>query len=70
MPRVYKDVDNGRVWYYTIDANINKKVKTIYQNVKHLENMKGLVSELLPTKIAMALIRAEGKEIENLLFIE
>ena len=59
-PRIKEDD-----WYYVIDADISKKIKSSYDNVKHLENIGATGSALVGTKIAMALIKDEGKKIED-----
>ncbi|MGZ3754709.1 MAG: Imm26 family immunity protein [Mucilaginibacter sp.] len=56
---------NATQWYYLIDADISKKVKSTFDNVKHLETIGATGSELVGTKIAMALLRDEGKRIED-----
>ncbi|WP_207420064.1 Imm26 family immunity protein [Desertivirga brevis] len=55
--------DKPKNWYYVPEAAINKKVKTQFDAVKHLETLGAKGSELVGTKIAMALLQDEGKEI-------
>ena len=57
--------ENSREWYYLIDADISKKIKSSYEKVKHLETIGAVGSELVGTKIAMALLQDEGKRIED-----
>lgn len=52
-------------WFYVLDADISKKVKSKYENVKHLEDIGATGSGLVGTKIAMALLQDEGKRIED-----
>jgi hypothetical protein len=52
-------------WYYLKDADISKKIKSQYEKVKHLETIGAKGSELVGTKIAMALLRDEGENIEH-----
>lgn len=56
---------NGKQWYYVIDADNSKKVPVNYESVKHLEFMGAIGSDLVGTKIAMALLKDEGKKIED-----
>lgn len=59
------DEANVKDWYYLIDADIAKKVKAEYESIKHLETIGATGSELVGTKIAMALLRDEGKNIAD-----
>jgi hypothetical protein len=59
------DEINAKQWYYLIEANISKKMESQYENVKHLETIGATGSQLVGTKIAMALIQDEGKKIED-----
>lgn len=52
-------------WYSVSEADISKKLKTDYKNVKHLENIGATGSELVGVKIAMALLQDEGIEIKE-----
>jgi hypothetical protein len=66
IPNYKKGPDElSKDWYYIIDADISRKVKSIYENVKHLETIGAKGSELVGTKIAMALLQDEGKKIED-----
>jgi len=62
--------ENPKEWFYLIDADISKKVKSTYEYVKHLETIGSTGSELVGTKIAMALLRDEGKKIEDYFKLE
>ena len=57
--------EHAKEWYYLINADISQKVKSTYENVRHLETIAAIGSELVGTKIAMALLKDEGKEIED-----
>ena len=59
------DEVNPKRWYYVEEADITKKINAEYDNVKHLETIGATGSELVGTKIAMALLQAEGKKIED-----
>lgn len=52
-------------WYYVIDADNSKKIRANYESVKHLEFMGAIGSDLVGTKIAMALLKDEGEKIED-----
>jgi len=53
-------------WFYVIDADkFTKKIESKLENVKHLEVLSATGASLLPTKIAMAFLRDEGKKIED-----
>jgi hypothetical protein len=62
--------ENPKEWFYLKDADISKKIKSQYENVTHLENIEAKGSELVNTKIAMALLRDEGKNIEDYFKLE
>jgi Immunity protein 26 len=57
--------ENPKEWYYLVDADISKKVRSTYDKVKHLETIGATGSALVGTKIAMALLQDEGKRIED-----
>lgn len=59
------DEEYVKDWYYVIDADISKRIKSSYENVKHLENLGANGSDPVRTKIAMALLLDEGKRIED-----
>lgn len=54
---------NPSEWYYLVDADVLKKMKSNEENVRHLEMIGAVGGELVATKIAMALIQDEGKNI-------
>lgn len=57
---------NEERWFYVIDADkFTKKIESKFENVKHLEALSATGASLLPTKIAMAFLRDEGKKIED-----
>jgi hypothetical protein len=62
--------ENPNNWYYLKDADISKKIKSQYGKVKHLETIGAKGSELINTKIAMALLRNEGKNLEEYFKLE
>lgn len=65
-PFVLLDEQNAKEWFYVLDADkFSKKFKAQYENVKHLETLQATGSELVSTKIAMGLIKEEGKKIED-----
>jgi hypothetical protein len=64
------DEENVKEWYYLINADISKKVKSSYEKVKHLETIGAIGSELVGTKIAMALLQDEGKNIKEYFKLE
>lgn len=65
-PSLPLEEEKAKEWFYVIDADkFTKKVKSTYANVKHLETLGATGSELLGTKIAMALLKDEGKKIED-----
>ncbi|WP_165585907.1 Imm26 family immunity protein [Pedobacter nototheniae] len=64
------DEENLKDWYYVVNADISQKIKSTYDNVKHLETIGAKGAELVGTKIAMALIRDEGKNIEDYFKLE
>lgn len=57
--------EEPKEWFYIIEADISKKVKVKYDDVKHLEKIGAIGSDLVRTKIAMALLQAEGKIIRS-----
>nr|WP_315422520.1 Imm26 family immunity protein [uncultured Pedobacter sp.] len=57
--------DSPKQWYYVPNADISKKIKSEYDNVKHLETIGATGSELVGVKIAMALLQDEGKTIAD-----
>jgi hypothetical protein len=59
------DEANARTWYFLIDADISQKIESVYENVRHLETIGAIGSELVSTKIAMALLRDEGMDIKK-----
>src|SRR5882762_8042456 len=38
------DEKDAKEWYYVVDADISKKVKSTYENVKHLEALSAIGS--------------------------
>jgi len=64
------DEVRAKDWFYLIDADISKKIKSTYENVKHLETIGAIGGELVNTKIAMALLIDENKKIENYFKLE
>lgn len=57
--------ESPKEWFYVVDADISKKVKSKYESVKHLETIGATGSALVGTKIAMALLQDEGKEVKD-----
>jgi hypothetical protein len=68
--RAEPDEMNPKAWYYLVDADISKKISSSYENVKHLETIGAVGSELVGTKIAMALLQDEGKNIKDYFSLE
>jgi hypothetical protein len=67
----YKLNEETNEWFYVKDADkFSKRVKSKYENVKHLETLSATGSSLLPTKIAMALLLLEEKKIEDYFELE
>lgn len=66
----YKLNENGK-WFYVIDADkfIGKK-ESKFDSVKHLETLSATGASLLPTKIAMAFLRDEGKRVDDYFDLE
>jgi len=62
--------ENPKQWFYLKDADISKKIKSHYENVRHLEDIGAKGSASVSTKIAMALLRDEGKNIEDYFKLE
>ncbi|GGC72612.1 hypothetical protein GCM10011387_27650 [Pedobacter quisquiliarum] len=52
-------------WFCVFNADISKKIKSEFENVKHLETIGATGSALVGTKIAMALLLDEGKRVED-----
>jgi hypothetical protein len=52
-------------WYYCIDANSQKKVKSTFEDVKHLSRLEADGTGIIEIKIAMTFLIQEGKRIED-----
>jgi len=52
-------------WYYCVDADSSKKIKSVFENVKHLTLLSAIGSGVLETEIAMAFLMKEGKNVEK-----
>lgn len=52
-------------WCYIEDADISKKNHAPYNKIQHLETIGAIGAELLGIKIAMGLLKSEGKKIED-----
>jgi hypothetical protein len=53
-------------WFYVVNMDkFKNKIPATYEQVKHLELLRATGAELLPTKIAMGLLQAEGKNIQE-----
>jgi hypothetical protein len=63
-PKAYNPEDE-KDWYYLIDADIKKKVNSTYGKIKHLESIGATGAALVGTKLAMAFLKDEGKNIED-----
>ncbi|WP_209332745.1 Imm26 family immunity protein [Lunatimonas salinarum] len=57
--------DINENWYYCIDANSQKKVKSTYEDVKHLSRLAADGTGIIELKIAMTFLIQEGKRIED-----
>lgn len=62
-PPVLTNDEDAEEWFYVVNADISKKNKSEYSNVKHLETLGAIGSDLLPIKVAMGLIKSEGENI-------
>lgn len=69
----YKDIEPSwamkqseiKSWFYIEEVNSQKKIKSTYDQVKHLDFFSAIGTEALQTKIAMAFLLKEGKKIED-----
>lgn len=53
-------------WFFVLGLDkFSRKVEANFESVKHLETLSATGASLLPTKIAMAFLRDEGKKIED-----
>jgi hypothetical protein len=57
--------DAPKSWYYIPNLDVLEKVESDFESVKHLETFGATGSELVSTKIAMALLQDEGKNIKE-----
>lgn len=64
-PLINLNEKNISGWYYIIDADISQKIPSTYEQVKHLEKIGATGALLVGTKIAMAFLLDEGKNIED-----
>lgn len=62
--------DFNENWYYCIDASSQKKVKSNYENVKHLPTLAADGTGIIEIKIAMTYLIKEGKKVEDYFDLE
>jgi len=61
----YKYIDESKHYFFVKKADISKKIKSSFENTKHLEPIGAVGAQLIGTKIAMALLKDEGKDVES-----
>jgi hypothetical protein len=70
-PPVLLDEENAKEWFYALNANkFSRKINARYDDVKHLETLSATGSDIVGTKIAMGLLKDEGKEIKDYFSLE
>jgi hypothetical protein len=57
--------EGHREWFYVSNASIETKKKLQHEKLKHLESLGAAGASLVNTKIAMALLKDEGKDLSN-----
>ena len=57
-------------WYYCIDADSSKKIKSTYDQVKHLSPLAADGTGLIEVEIAMTYLIKEGKNVEDYFELE
>lgn len=56
---------NAREWYYVENCETNRRVKSLYENVKHLESYAGVGTGNVEIKITMQIMKMKGLKIEE-----
>ena len=60
------DVEENAInWYYVLDCDSNKRIKTVYEKVKHLESFASMGSGNVELRITMQILRRFGLDIGN-----
>jgi len=64
-PPWINDEKEAKEWFYVVDADISRKIKSKYDHVKHLEPLGASGTGIIELEIAFAFLIKEGKRIED-----
>ena len=56
---------DAKIWYFIHNSEVNNRVVTDYENVKHLEKFVYRAYGSIMTRLTMEVIRQSGKKIED-----
>jgi hypothetical protein len=56
---------NARDWFFVENCETNRRVKSLYENVKHLESYAGVGTGNIEIKITMQIMKMKGIKIED-----